>query len=127
MLPAAELVRAEGYMNTAVIDVNSQVAIWVTGSTRGSSGQHLLTKLQEPLALAQCRCREVAIILRWIPGHDIIHENERADEEAKRATGGDSSPACLLPKACRGAFQSADLQCTRTTSGRSKPKLLNTL
>ena len=104
MLLAAELIRAEGYVDMEVIGINShsQVAIWVTGSTRGSSGQHLLTKLHDHMALAQCRCGEVAIVLRWIPGHEGLHENERVDEEAKKAARGDSSPACLLPQTCRG-------------------------
>jgi len=46
----------------------------------------------------------VAIILRWTPGHGGIHENKRVDEEAKQATSSESSPVCLLPKACRGAI-----------------------
>jgi len=41
-------------------------------------------------------------MIRWIPGHEGIYENERADEQAKRVAEGDSSLAHLLPRSCRG-------------------------
>src|SRR5882724_7207549 len=68
----------------------------------GTSGQHLLAKLQAHLTLAQCKCGNMGFVLRWTPGHNGIHKNKRADEEAKRAGSSKSSPVCLLPKACRG-------------------------
>jgi len=66
-----------------MIGVDSQAALWVTMGTGGTSGQHLLAKLQAHLTLAQHRSSDMGIILRWTPGHDGIYENERADEEAK--------------------------------------------
>ena len=104
MILAAELIRVEGYVCTVAIGTDGQAAIWATTSTRRALGQHLLAKLQNHLVLVQHACGDVAIILRWTPGHNGIHENERVDEEAKRATGGESSPVCLLPNACRGAI-----------------------
>jgi len=66
-----------------MIGVDSQAALWVTMGTGGTSGQHLLAKLQANLILVQHRCNDVGIVLRWTPGHDGVHENERVDEEAK--------------------------------------------
>ncbi|RDX41824.1 hypothetical protein OH76DRAFT_1319446, partial [Lentinus brumalis] len=39
--------------------------------------------------------------LRWVPGHQDIAGNERADCEAKLAASGESSSICLLPAALR--------------------------
>jgi hypothetical protein len=44
------------------------------------------------------RTREVIDLrLLWVPGHADFEPNERADEEAKKAVQGDSSPAKHLP------------------------------
>ena len=83
MILVAELIRAEGHVRSTVIGVDSQAALWATVGTGGTSGQHLLAKLQAHLALAQCRCSNAGIVLTWTPGHDGIHKNKRADEEAK--------------------------------------------
>ena len=53
MILAVELIRAEGYMHSVAIGVDSQAALQATTGTRGTSGQHLLAKLQAHLALAQ--------------------------------------------------------------------------
>ena len=41
MILVVELIRVEGYVCTVAIGADSQVAIWVTASTRGASGQHI--------------------------------------------------------------------------------------
>jgi ribonuclease HI len=40
--------------------------------------------------------------MRWIPGHEAIEGNERADEEAKKAAKGDTSHKWEIPIECRG-------------------------
>ena len=70
---------------------------------------------------------EVTIVLRWITGHNGIHENERVEKEAKKTAGGDSSLVHTLPEACKEVFQSAGLRRTRGTSRGSKSKWSSTI
>ena len=51
----AELVRAEGYMESAEIGMDIQVAFQVTMNMRCMSGQHLLDKFQDQISAAQSR------------------------------------------------------------------------
>src|SRR5882724_6382803 len=43
----------------------------------------------------------------WTPGHEGIMENERADEEAKKAAKGDTSPDDQLPSGCRDEIKTS--------------------
>ena len=99
---AVELVRTEGYMESAEIGADSQAALCAIKNTKGASGQHLLDKFQDQIAVAQRMHRATTIKLQWTPGHNGIPGNERADKEAKVAANGDSSLAASLPKSCRG-------------------------
>ena len=99
---AAELVRAEAHMDVVKIGTDSQAALQATRNTMGAPGQHLLDKYQERLEVAQRRHGADTVEVRWTPGQDSLAGNEKADVEAKRAAHGDSSPACQLPKSCRG-------------------------
>ena len=65
-------------------------------------GQHLLDSYQGRIEVAQHQHGATTVKLRWTPGHEGIAGNARADEEAKRASGSDSGPACMLTKSCRG-------------------------
>ena len=89
---------------------------------KGASGQHLLAKLQDHMEIVQCGCREAEIALRWVPGHGGICDNERVDEEAKRAYGGDSSPVFLLPKAC-GTHSNQSISSTRRSPQEDQDKV----
>jgi len=68
---AAELVRAEGYMESAEIGTDSQVAFQAMRNTRGTSGQHLLDKFQDQILAAQSRHSESTVMLRWSSGDGI--------------------------------------------------------
>ena len=57
-----------------------------------------MDRLHRQIGEAQRRHGEAVIEMRWTPGHEGIPENERADEEAKRAARGDSSPDDQLPE-----------------------------
>jgi len=81
---------------------------------RGTPGQHLLDKYQGRLEVAQQRHGADTIAI----GHDGIPGNKRADEEAKKAMYGDSSPAPLLPKACReSVLVSRSVECQTHLKG----------
>jgi len=41
----------------------------------------------------------------WTPGHEGIKENMRADEEAKNAARGNTSPDEQLPSGCKGRLK----------------------
>jgi len=76
--------QAETHMDAAEIGTDSQAALRATRNMRGAPGQHLLDKYQERLEAVQHRHGVDTVEIRWIPGHDSIAGNERADTEAKR-------------------------------------------
>jgi len=60
---AAELVRAEGYMESADIGTDSQAALQAMSNMKGTSGQHLLDKFQDQILAAQSRHGEFTVML----------------------------------------------------------------
>jgi len=55
-------------------------------------GQHLVDRFHKQVEVAKLWHMGMEVTLRWTLGHVGIAENEWADEEAKRAARGDSSP-----------------------------------
>ena len=99
---AAELICAEWNIESVMLGADSQAEIRAMRGAMGASGRHLLDRFHEQVEVAKLQHTGMEVMLRWTPGHVGIVENERVDEEAKRATRGDSSPKNQLPKACRG-------------------------
>lgn len=84
------------------------------------------------LARLRSSRRSLRIHLHWVPGHEGIEGGERADEEAKRAAQGESTPLFRPPRGlttqlpCSSAALGAEAkqQTTRnwTKSWRSSPR-----
>ena len=66
------------------------------------SGQYIINAVHRQMdAVTKCQ-PGVSIRMRWIPGHEGVEGNERADEEAKKAAAGETSEEAMIPIECRG-------------------------
>ncbi|KAH9838262.1 uncharacterized protein C8Q71DRAFT_856224 [Rhodofomes roseus] len=74
-----------------------------TASLRASQNRkphpahYLVDRLLRAIDKLKQRHPGIDFTMRWVPGHRGIEGNERADEEAKKAARGDSSPVEDLP------------------------------
>jgi len=118
---AAELIKAEGHIHMAMIGVDSQAVVLATTHGRGAPGQYLAVGLHQQIAGAWCKHPVIEIEVRWMPGHEGIPGNERADLEAKRAAEGSSSEERLLPRLCR-----QKLLVSQSTAHQHHRKLVHT-
>ena len=76
-------------IHIGIIFTDNQAAIQACAAPGRSSGQYILRQISQ--LAAQLQERGWNIQLQWLPGHEGVYGNERADALAKDATG---SPAC---------------------------------
>ena len=101
------LIRASNRISRFPISIysDSQAFIKAFRAQRAQAGYHLVEEFTR-LAAKLIRDAEPVrnpdkITLRWIAAHKDVKGNEKADEEAKRATSGESSPSEHLPHILR--------------------------
>jgi len=94
----------------------------VLESIKGTLGQHLVDQLHEKMEEIYDIDGHEAMKIWWTPSHEGIKENERADEEAKKAAKGDTSPDEQLPLGCRGKLKMSQSVARQTT-----PKKLSSM
>ncbi|KAL1746881.1 hypothetical protein HDZ31DRAFT_61821 [Schizophyllum fasciatum] len=82
---------------TVVLDNTS--ALTAAERRSAKSGQHLVEQLVDDMQ--KLHGSSPKLVARWAKSHIGIHGNELADEEAKRAAEGESSPDHLLPDILR--------------------------
>src|SRR5882724_10554572 len=104
---AAKLIARESFVEDAIISTDNQAAIHALESTKGSLGQHLVDQLQEKIEEIYNKHGHETLEIWWTPRHEGIKENERADEEAKKAAKGDMSPDNQLLPGCRGEIKTS--------------------
>jgi len=102
LLLAVEMVKDERQVWSLTISIDSQAAMHTTGNRRAILGQHLVEAFHEQVTAVQSKHPGIEMRMRWMPGHEGIPGNERADEEAKRVAKGESSEQCRLPMVCSG-------------------------
>jgi len=102
-LMALWLLRGSNRISRLPISIysDSQAFIKSVGNQRAKLGYHLMEHFTQQgeslLAHADPTRRPERIMLQWIAAHENVKGNKRADEEAKRAAAGLSSPAEHLP------------------------------
>ncbi|KAG1795387.1 uncharacterized protein HD556DRAFT_1192796, partial [Suillus plorans] len=97
MILGAELLRREGKVRAAVINVDNQAAIRATHSFDTTPAHYLMDRFHETLLSALTVQDSNTIPIRWTPGHVGIEGNEAADAEAKEAARGLTSETKSLP------------------------------
>jgi ribonuclease HI len=74
-----------------VIAADSQATIQTTRRERAIPAQYIVNALHRQIQGVVEQQPGVKVVMRWVPGHEGVTGNERADEEAKRAAKGESS------------------------------------
>jgi ribonuclease HI len=97
-LLATHLIAREKRLSTISFNIDSQAVIKGIRIKKPRSGQHLIDEYLHQLDITQKRGTRVKMKIQWSSGHDGIEGNEKADEEAKKAAEGDTSPEEDLPK-----------------------------
>jgi ribonuclease HI len=95
---------ARGFGRRVSMYVDNQASIISTQSIKPTPGHYLLDILHNKVARSKKKFRSIDITIRWIPSHLDVEGNEQADEQAKRAAKGDSSPIHRLPAELRNAL-----------------------
>lgn len=88
-------------VKSVTINVDNQAAILASTDIKQGPGKYILDIFHEQVAALKHRNDNVKLKIRWTPGHVGIEGNEEADEAAKAASAGTSSPRTALPKPFR--------------------------
>jgi ribonuclease HI len=83
---------------TTEIGIDNHAVIRAKHDESPHSGSHLLKRIREHADIVKRKMyNSKRLRMVWTPGHENIHGNERADEEAKEAAHGDTSDKKELP------------------------------
>jgi hypothetical protein len=89
-------------MYTVALD--NQAAIQTTRRESAIPGQYLVNAIHRQIEGVVKQQAGARVVMRWVPGHEGIEGNERADEEAKKAAKGNTSHEWEIPIECRGVL-----------------------
>jgi hypothetical protein len=111
------LAAKETTANIIELAVDNQAAIKALADPKPGPGRHLSDRVLKAHAHVRKRHPEARIVIRWIPGHEGVAGNEKADVEAKRAAKGPQEnfgiskrsipPMWIGKNACKRAFKEA--------------------
>ncbi len=87
-----DIVAATPRITRVTILLDNQAAIRAIAENPARPGQHLVKLFLASLERLQKKRRTLQVHLAWIPGHEGVIGNEKADEGAKGAAEGDSTP-----------------------------------
>jgi len=91
-------------VKSALILLNNQATITTLTNNSRQSGQHILDAIHMHLKSLHWTHRWLKIHVEWVPGHTNVAGNESADELAKKAAEGISSPCQHLPPFLQNAL-----------------------
>ncbi|KAH9890378.1 hypothetical protein C8Q73DRAFT_607201, partial [Cubamyces lactineus] len=86
---------------TASIALDNTAAIQASSLRSPAPGRYLTDLFHTAVRDLKASRPHLRLTLRWVPGHADIPGNEAADEAAKEAARGESSPSALLPRSLR--------------------------
>jgi ribonuclease HI len=101
MVLGLELLRGQQNVSTVSIGIDNQATIVATGLIWPAPSHHVWDILHKRLDMVKRMHRDMALTIRWTPGHMGIAGNEAADVEVKEASQTGSSPANRLPAPLR--------------------------
>ena len=91
ILLALKLISEEPPYRSASIALNNVTAIQATSLTKSTPGLYLVDSIHKVAESAFIHRGRAPPMLRWVLGYVEIEENERSNEEAKKAAKGESS------------------------------------
>jgi len=103
ILMSFSLARLEGRamgrtLQRVSIYVDNEAAIRAMQMRRPGPSHYIWDAIQDEFEALRKEHPGVEVTIRWIPAHKDVHGNERADQEAKRATTGDvETPDATFP------------------------------
>ena len=97
MVWAMELVKGEKRVKEVSIYSDNQAAIMATGSDVPGSARHIIDMVHQQYRMLKKKHKRARVTIHWTPGHSDVAGNEKADEQAKRAAKGETSPLEQLP------------------------------
>jgi ribonuclease HI len=86
------------------VALDNQAAIQTTRREKAIPGQYLVNAVHRQIHGVVEFQAGARVVMRWVPGHEGIEGNERADEEAKKAAKGETSHEWDIPIECRGVL-----------------------
>lgn len=97
LILSIHLARQRPRIKKLSIWIDNTAAIAATDTASPGPSHYLLDYFHALLVELRASHPGIKVIISWIPGHMGVEGNERADEEAKKAAAGRSSPKRRLP------------------------------
>ena len=121
-----ELLRTElGCRADASIALDNMAAIQASTLRTAGPGRYLTDMFHRALRDLKQERSGLTLTLRWVPGHSGVAGNEAADDAAKDAARGTSSPSAQLPRVLRKPLPTAQPLDSSTEAAMSEVLLLS--